>query len=154
MSNKKKFALVFVGMILIGSIISGCATPVPLENTVKLEFGGTLPPEVLSYFDANQLKDIEAKFIVVQGRAEESDATSVLSDSLFGKKVVQVAMLITVGKDYRIVQMSKYIKPYYDSNNRLIPGEHRRLDRIDIVPNMATKYNTLQEAQLASEMGA
>jgi hypothetical protein len=146
MSNKKKFALVFVGMILIGSIISGCATA-PLENTVKLEFGGTLPPEVISYFDADQLKDVEAKFVVVQGRAQEADA-------MFGR-VVQVAVLITVGKDYRIVQMSKYIKPAYVCyTKQTTPGEHRRLDRIDIVPNMATKYNTLQEAQLASEMGA
>jgi hypothetical protein len=152
MANKKIFALVFVGMILIGSIISGCATTAPLENTVKLEFGGTLPPEVLSYFDENQLKDIEAKFVVVQGRAQE---TSAGLDALFGPQVVQVAVLITVGKDYRIVQMSRYIKPYTDSRTQQrIPGEHRRLDRIDIVPNMATKYNTLQEAQLASEMGA
>jgi hypothetical protein len=151
MANKKIFALVFVGMILIGSIISGCAT-VPLENTVKLEFGGTLPPEVLSYFDADQLKDIEAKFVVVQGRAQE---TSAGLDALFGPRVVQVAVLITVGKDYRIVQMSRYIKPYTNSTTKeRIPGEHRRLDRVDIVPNMATKYNTLQEAQLASEMGA
>jgi hypothetical protein len=151
MASKKKFALIFVGLILIGSIISGCVTT-PLENTVKLEFGGTLPPEVLSYFDEDQLKDIEAKFIVLQGRAQE---TSAGLEGLFGPTVVQVAVLITVGKDYRIVQMSRYIKPYTDSTTKQrIPGEHHRLDRIDIVPNMATKYNTLQEAQLASEMGA
>ncbi|MDR2433256.1 MAG: hypothetical protein LBD47_01635 [Treponema sp.] len=150
--KQKKIALIFAGMILIGSIISGCVTSAPLENTVKLEFGGTLPPEVLSYFDADQLKDIEAKFVVIQGRAQE---TSGGLDGLFGPTVVQVAVLVTVGKDYRIVQMSKYIKPYTDSRTQQhIPGEHHRLDRIDIVPNMATKYNTLQEAQLASEMGA
>jgi hypothetical protein len=152
MANKKKFALVFVGMILTGSIISGCATTAPLENTVKLEFGGTLPPEVLSYFDENQLKDMEAKFLVLQGRAQEISGGL---EDLFGPKIVQIAVLITVGKDYRIVQMSRYIKPYTDSTTKQrIPGEHRRLDSVDIVPNMATKYNTLQEAQLASEMGA
>jgi hypothetical protein len=133
-------------MILIGSIISGCATT-PLGNTVKLEFGGTLPPEVLSYFNANQLKDIEAKFIVVQGAVQEF--------SLFGPKVVHIAVLITVGKDYRIAQMSRYIKPYYNSTTKQqVPGEHQRLSRIDIVPNMATEYKMLQEAQLASELGA
>jgi hypothetical protein len=138
-------------MILIGLIISGCVTT-PLENAVKLEFGGTLLPEVLSYFDENQLKDIEAKFVVVQGRAQE---TSAGLDALFGPKVVQVAVLITVGKDYRIVRMSRYIKPHTDSaTKQRIPGEHQRLDRVDIVPNMETKYNKLQEAQLASEMGA
>jgi hypothetical protein len=40
-----------LGIIAIGAVIlafAGCATT-PLENTVKLEFGGTLPPKVLSY---------------------------------------------------------------------------------------------------------
>jgi hypothetical protein len=151
MVNKKISALVFVGMVLIGLIIGGCVTT-PLENTVKLEFGGTLPPVVLSYFDANQLKDIEAKFIVVQGQVQVFSA-------LGFPKVEHVAVLITVGKSYRIVQMSKYIKPrsYTDSITKQyirIPGEHQRLNRIDIVPNMVVKYNTLQEAQLASELGA
>jgi hypothetical protein len=152
MANKKILAFVFIGMILIGSIISGCTTAAPLEGLVKLEFGGTIPPEVLSYFNADELKDVEAKFIVVQGRAQETSGG--LTAMMFGPSVVQVAVLITVGKDYRIVQMSMYIKPYTDSRGNRVPGEHRRLDRIDLVPNMATKYNTLQEAQLASEMGA
>jgi hypothetical protein len=125
-----------------------------LENTVKLEFGGTLPPEILSFFDADQLKDIEAKFVVVQGRAQVTQEGQGMVGALLGPEVAHVAVLITVGKDYRIVQMSRYIKPYTDSKGQRIPGEHRRLERIDIVPNMATKYNTLQEAQLASEMGA
>ena len=151
MANKKTLTLVFVGMILIGSIISGCATAAPLEGAVKLEFGGTLPPEVLTYFDKNQSKDMEAKFIVVQGKAQE--AATGLGALLGSPDVVQVAVLITVGKDYRIVQMSKYIKPYTSKGQR-VPGEHQRLDKVDIVPNMVTKYNTLQEAQLASEMSA
>jgi hypothetical protein len=146
----------FVGMLALVlvfgvMVLGGCVTT-PLENVVKLEFGGTLPPEVLSYFNADELKDIEAKFVVVQGRMQVSSGGL---EGLFGPSVVATAILITVGKDYRIVQMSKYIKPYTDTNTQQrIPGEHRRLDTVDIVPNMATKYNTLQEAQLASELGA
>jgi hypothetical protein len=151
MANKKIFSLVFVGMILIGSIISGCATTTPLENAITLEFGGTIPAEVLSYLGADELKDAEAKFIVVQGRAHDTPQDGMAG--LFGPQVVNVAVLITVGKEYRIAQMSRYIKPYTDSRTKEhFPGEHRRLERIDIVPNMATKYNGLQEARTASEM--
>jgi hypothetical protein len=150
LANKQFFALVFVGMILFGSIISGCATT-PLENTVKLEFGGTLPPEVLSYFDESQLRDMDAKFILVQGKAQI--ASGGMCELVFGPPTIDVAILITVGKEYRIAQMSRYIKPYQDTLGNH-PGQHQRLERIDVVPNMATKYNSLQEAQLASEMGA
>jgi hypothetical protein len=148
---KKGFIVgVLVGLVLTGSIISGCATT-PLENTVKLEFGGTLPPEVLSYFAADELADIEAKFLVVQGRIQVYSGG--LLGSLMGPSVISTAVLITVGKDYRIAQMSRYIKAHTDNGTR-IPAEHLRSDLVNIVPNMVTKYNTLQEAQLASELGA
>jgi hypothetical protein len=154
MMKRKLFGV--TGMLAIalifGMVVLGCAT-IPLENAVKLEFGGTLPPEILSYFDADQLKDIEAKFVVIQGRAQVMQEGQGMVGALLGPQDAHIAVLITVGKDYRIVQMSRYIKPYV-SNGQRIPGEHRRLERIDIEPNMATKYNTLQEAQLASEMGA
>ncbi|MDR0584299.1 MAG: hypothetical protein LBG57_08150 [Treponema sp.] len=153
MVKKGLFAGMLALVLVFGvMVLGGCATT-PLENTVRLEFGGTLPPEVLSYFSADDLKDIEAKFVVVQGRMQANSGG--FGDLLFGPSVVSTAVLITVGKDYRIVQMSKYIKPYTDSyTKQRIPGEHQRLDTVNIVPNMATKYNTLQEAQLASELGA
>jgi hypothetical protein len=94
---------------------------------------------------------MEAKFVVVQGRMQVSSGSFI--ELFSGPPVVATAVLITVGKDYRIAQMSRYIKPY-TSNGTRIPGEHLRSDIVNIVPNMATKYNTLQEAQLASELGA
>ena len=150
MKNKPFFGMIVYAVLAIGLMVTGCATT-PLENAVKLELGGTLPPEVLSYFDADQLKDIEAKFVVVQGRMQVSSPGF---DALFGPSVVNTAVLITVGKDYRIAQMSRYIKPYTDPSRERIPEEYLRADTIYIVPNMATKYNTLQEAQLASELSA
>jgi hypothetical protein len=134
-------------------IISGCATTGPLENSVQLELGGTLPPEVLSYFNADELKDIEAKFLVVQGGMQVSSGS--LAELISGRPaVVDTAILITVGKDYRIVQMSRYVNSYTDTNGKPHPAEHRKLNNASIVPNMATKYNGLQEARLAAEMSA
>jgi hypothetical protein len=144
---KKKF---FWGMLIlvVAFILStaGCVTT-PAAGAVKLDFGGTLPPDVLSYFNEDQLKDIEAKFIVIQGGIQEM--------GFLGYTTVNTAVLITVGKDYRIAQMSRYINPQTSIyGGGTSPGRHQRVDSLTIVPNMATKYNTLQEAQLASEMGA
>jgi hypothetical protein len=149
MKTTKKWSALFhagiLGMVLVfGLVLAGCVTT-PIEGTVKLEFGGTLPQEVLSYFDEDQLKDIEAKFIVLQG--------GIQSYGIFGYYTENTAVLITVGKDYRIAQMSRYIKPSTNTSG-IVPGKHQRETTLTIVPNMATKYNTLQEAQLASEMGA
>ncbi|MDR1099243.1 MAG: hypothetical protein LBL28_02065 [Treponema sp.] len=140
----KKIGLGMLVMVLAFGTV-GCVTT-PAADAVKLDFGGTLPPEILTYFDENQLMDIEAKFIVIQGGIQEF--------GLFGYQSVNTAILITVGKDYRIAQMSRYIKPSKDLGGNLTPGQHIRADSLSIIPNMATKYNTLQEAQLASEMGA
>jgi hypothetical protein len=145
MVNKKNWLGMLVIALVFGMTVVGCATT-PASDSVKLDFGGTLPQEILSYFDENQLKDIEAKFIVLQGGLQVYD--------MFGVATMNTAVLITVGKDYRIAQMSRYIKPYKDSKGNLIPGHHEKLTSLYIIPNMATKYNTLQEAQLASEMGA
>jgi hypothetical protein len=131
MAKKKFIVFVLVGMVLIGSIISGCATT-PFENSVKLEFGGTLPPEVLSYFTADELNDIEAKYILVHGRIQVS--TGSLFELFSGPSVVATAVQITVGKDYRITQMNRYIKPYTDTTTKQrIPGEHLRLDAVNII---------------------
>jgi hypothetical protein len=145
MVNKKNWLGMLVMVLAFGMMVVGCAT-VPASGSVKLDFGGTLPPEILSYFDENQLRDIESKFIVIQGGLQVY--------SIFGTGTMSTAVLITVGKDYRIAQMSRYIKPYRDSKGNLIPGQHQRETSLYIIPNMATRYNTLQEAQLASEMGA
>jgi hypothetical protein len=146
MKKRNVFLLGMLVMVLaFGMTVVGCATT-PASGSVKLDFGGTLPPEVLSYFDANQLKDIEAKFIVLQGGLQLY--------GMFGVSTVDSAVLITVGKDYRIAQMSRYIKPYKDKDGNFIPGNHQKETSLYIIPNMATKYNTLQEARLASEMGA
>jgi hypothetical protein len=148
MKTKKSKWFMTGMLILIAAFIFstvGCATA-PAAGSVKLDFGGTLPPEILSYFDENQLKDIEAKFIVVQGGLQV--------DGMLGPSTVNTAILITVGKDYRIAQMSRYIKPVTDYSGKVTPGKHQKETSLYIVPNMATRYNTLQEAQLASEMGA
>jgi len=144
MTNKIFSGMLILSVAFIFSTV-GCSTT-PASGSVKMDFGGTLPQEVLSYFDENQLKDIEAKFIVIQGGLQVY--------GMFGASTLNTAVLITVGKDYRIAQMSRYIKPYKDLQGNQIPGRHERLTSLYIIPNMATKYNTLQEAQLASEMGA
>lgn len=129
-------------LLVFAVMLTGCVSA-PKEGWVRLEFGGTLPPEILTYFTEDELKDIEAKFIVIQG---EIPMPSLFSSTL------NTAILITVGKDYRIAQMSRYVKP--DPEAGRPAGQHQKLTTVDIIPNMATKYNSLQEAQLASEMGA
>ena len=119
-------------LLVFAVMLTGCVSA-PKEGLVRMEFGGTLPPEILAYFTEDELKDIEAKFIVVQG---EIPTLSLFSSTL------NTAILVTVGKDYRIAQMSRYIKPAPEAG---IPaGQHQKLTTVDIVPNMVTKYNSLQ----------
>jgi len=148
MFMKKKLAPHIIAVLsLVVFVVLGlaCATaPQSMDpNAVKLEFGGSLPPEVLSYFSENQLADMNAKFVVVQGRVQVEE---------YGNwSYYNGTILITIGGSYRISQMTEYRKPYKDRNNQLVPGEHIRKDLVYIVPNIGTMYSSLQEARLAAE---
>lgn len=143
--KKKRGLLGF--FLAIAMMLTGCAST-PQAGAVQLDSGGTLPSEILSYLNENELKDVEAKFLVIQGGVQVSNGFF----GLLGYSTVNTAILVTVGKNYRIAQMSHYIRP--NPQNGIPAGQHEKLESISIVPNMVTKYNTLQEAQLASEMGA
>ena len=151
-----KKSSIFMGMLVVilvfGTMIIGCASSPMDPNSVKLELGGTLPSDIMTYFTESQLADMNAKFIVVQGRVQVYDMGFYGIGA--GYRGVTAGVLITVGGGYRISQMSYYRKAYTTSDNRVIPAEHITLKEVYIVPNMGTMYNSLQEARLASELAA